>query len=128
MPIKLNHTIIQAKDAEKSANFLSEILGLPSPTLFGPFIVVKTDNEVSLDFRTTDGVIKPRHFAFIVSEAEFDEIFNRIIEKNLEYWADPGRTEPNKINHNDGGRGCYFLDLNGHFLEIITKPYGSSLV
>lgn len=126
MAIKLNHTIIQAKDAEKSANFLSEILGLPSPATFGPFVVVKTGNEVSLDFRTTDGAIKPRHFAFIVSEAEFDEIFNRIIDKKLEYWADPGRTKLNKINHNDGGRGCYFLDPNGHFLEIITRSYGSS--
>ncbi len=126
MGIKLNHTIIQAKDAEKSAKFLSEILGLPSPTAFGPFIVVKTDNEVSLDFRTTTSEIKPRHFAFLVSEAEFDEIFNRIIAKKLEYWADPGRTELNKINHNDGGRGCYFLGLDGHFLEIITQPYGNS--
>jgi len=80
---------------------------------------------VSLDFRTTTDEIKPRHFAFIVSEAEFDEIFNRITKKQLMYWADPGRTKPQQINHNDGGRGCYFLDPNGHFLEIITRPYGS---
>lgn len=126
MSIQLNHTIIQAKNAEKSANFLSEMLDLPSPQPFGPFIVVKTDNAVSLDFRTTKGTIVPRHFAFLVSEPEFDDIFNRIIKKNLEYWADPGRTIANKINHNDGGRGCYFLDPDGHFLEIITCPYGKS--
>ena len=125
MGIKLNHTIIQAKNAEESAKFLAEILGLASPTSFGPFIVVKTENEVSLDFRTTSDEIKPRHFAFIVSEAEFDEIFNRITQKQLMYWADPSRTKPQKINNNDGGRGCYFLDPNGHFLEIITRPYGS---
>ncbi|PJD94771.1 MAG: bleomycin resistance protein [Legionella sp.] len=125
MGIKLNHTIIQAKNAEESAKFLAEILGLASPISFGPFIVVKTENEVSLDFRTTTDEIKPRHFAFIVSEAEFDEIFNRITKKQLMYWADPGRTKPQQINHNDGGRGCYFLDPNGHFLEIITRPYGS---
>ena len=83
MGIKLNHTIIQAKNAEESAKFLAEILGLASPTSFGPFIVVKTENEVSLDFRTTSDEIKPRHFAFIVSEAEFDEIFNRITQKQL---------------------------------------------
>lgn len=126
MNIQLNHTIIQAKDAKTSAKFLAEILGLPSPTSFGPFIVVKTSNEVSLDFRTTSSEIKPRHFAFLVSESEFDEIFNRISQQQLMYWADPGRTKPQQINHNDGGRGCYFLDPDGHFLEIITRPYGSS--
>ena len=125
MGIKLNHTIIQAKNAEESAKFLAEILGLDSPTSFGPFIVVKTENEVSLDFRTTKDEIKSRHFAFIVGETEFDVIFNRITQKKLMYWADPSRTKPQKINNNDGGRGCYFLDPNGHFLEIITHPYGS---
>lgn len=125
MSIKLNHTIIQSKNAKKSAKFLSDMLDLPSPTSFGPFIVIKTDNEVSLDFRTTQDIIQPRHFAFLVSDAEFDAIFKRIINKNLEYWADPGRTEPNTINHNDGGKGCYFLDPDEHFLEIITRPYGS---
>lgn len=125
MAVQLNHTIIQAKDAQKSAEFLAEILGLAYPTKFGPFVVVKTNNSVSLDFRTTNGDIKSRHFAFLVSEAEFDEIFNRVTQKNLMYWADPGRTTPNQINHNDGGRGFYFLDPNGHFLEIITRPYGA---
>ena len=125
MSIQLNHTIIQSKNAKISAKFLSEMLDLPPPTSFGHFIVVKTDNEVSLDFRTTQDIIKPRHFAFLVSDTEFDEIFKRIINKNLEYWSDPGRTEPYTINHNDGGKGCYFLDPDGHFLEIITRPYGS---
>ena len=127
MTIKFNHTIIQSKNAELSAKFLSEMLGLPSPTHFGPFVVVKTNNDVNLDFRTTSQEIKPRHFAFLVSETEFDDIFNRIATKQMSYWADPGRTEPQKINHNDGGRGCYFLDPDGHFLEIITQPYGSGV-
>lgn len=126
MTIELNHTIIQAKDAEVSAKFLAEMLGLPSPTSFGPFIVVKTSNDVSLDFRTTTSEIKSRHFAFLVNEQEFDEIFHRITQKQLRYWADPGQTKPQQINHNDGGRGCYFLDPDGHFLEIITRPYGSA--
>ena len=126
MAIKLNHTIIQAKNAEKSAKFLCKILGLSAPTKFGPFVVVKTDNEVSLDFRTTTDQINPRHFAFIVSEKEFDEIFERITNRQLKYWADPGRTKSQQINHNDGGRGCYFLDLDGHFLEIITRSYGGT--
>lgn len=126
MAVQLNHTIIQAKDAKASAEFLSTVLGLPEPTTFGPFIVVQTSNAVSLDFRDTVGEIKPRHFAFLVSEKEFDEIFQRITEKQLMYWADPGRTKPQAINHNDGGRGCYFLDPDQHFLEILTRPYGSA--
>jgi catechol 2,3-dioxygenase-like lactoylglutathione lyase family enzyme len=124
MSVALNHTIIQATDAALSAQFLADVLGLPSPTTFGPFIVVKTSNPVSLDFRTTSEEIKPRHFAFLVSESEFDDIFNRITTKKLNYWADPGQTKPQQINHNDDGRGCYFLDPDGHFLEIITRPYG----
>lgn len=81
---------------------------------------------MSLDFRSTSDEIKPRHFAFLVSEKEFDEIFSRITQNQLMYWADPGRNRLQQINHNDGGRGCYFLDPDGHFLEIITRPYGSS--
>lgn len=127
MSVELNHTIIQSKDAEMSAKFLADILGLPAPVPFGPFIVVKTSNGVSLDFRTTSDEIKSRHFAFLVSELEFDEIFNRITNKKLNYWADPGRTKPQQINQNDGGRGCYFLDPDGHFLEIITRQYGTGL-
>lgn len=124
MAIQLNHTVIQAKDALLSAQFLADMLGLSTPTTFGPFVVVKTNNDVSLDFRTTTENIKSRHFAFLVSEKEFDEIFQRIKRQKLTYWADPGRTIINAINHDDGGRGCYFLDPDGHFLEIITKPYG----
>jgi catechol 2,3-dioxygenase-like lactoylglutathione lyase family enzyme len=127
MSIQFNHTIINSKDAKVSAKFLAELLALSSPTPFGPFIVVKTSNDVSLDFTNSSGAIEPRHFAFLVSESEFDEIFNRIRQKQLMYWADPGLTKPQQINHNDGGRGCYFLDPDGHYLEIITRPYGSSL-
>src|SRR5580700_4201704 len=119
MSVELNHTIIEATNAEISAKFLAEILGLKNPESFGPFMVVKTSNRVSLDFRTTRD-IKPRHFAFLVSEEQFDQIFSRILEKKLAYWADPGRTKLQEINNNNGGRGCYFLDPDGHFLEILT--------
>ena len=127
MSIEFNHTIIQSTNAELSARFLAEILGLPNPTHFGPFVVVKTNNGVNLDFRTSNQEIKPRHFAFLVSEKEFDEIFERICLKNLKYWADPGQTKAQEINYNDGGRGCYFVDPDSHFLEIITRPYGNSV-
>jgi len=126
MPAKLNHTIVHARDKRASAAFLSEILGLPAPAPFGPFMGVQTGNEVTLDFLEADeSEFIVEHYAFLVSEAEFDEIFARIRERKLAYWADPARQQRGKINTRDGGRGVYFEDLNGHLLEILTRPYGS---
>ncbi len=124
MAISLNHTIVVARDKENTAKFLTEVLGLPPHMRLGHFAVVRV-GETSLDFVETDGHIEQRHFAFLVSETEFDEIFNRIRERRLSYWADPFRREPNSINTFDDGRGLYFDDPNGHLLEIITRPYGS---
>jgi catechol 2,3-dioxygenase-like lactoylglutathione lyase family enzyme len=87
--------------------------------------VVELDNGVSLDFAAADGPIQPQHYAFLISEVDFDAVFGRIRERGLEYWADPGRYRPGEINHNDGGRGVYFADPDGHYLEVITRPYGS---
>ena len=125
MAVQLNHTIVPANDRAASADFLSEILGLPAPKPFGPFLVVEADNGVSLDFMQDDGEIRGMHYAFLVSESEFDEIFARIVDRGVPYFADPqGRLE-GEINTHDGGRGCYFADPSGHWLEIITTPYGS---
>ncbi|MGH8495948.1 MAG: VOC family protein [Gammaproteobacteria bacterium] len=125
MPVKLNHTIVQSRDKETSAGFLTGILGLAEATRFGPFRVVELDNGLSLDFYEVDGEIASQHYAFLASETEFDEIFARIRERGLDYWADPGQSRPGSINHNDGGRGVYFEDPDGHLLEVITRPYGS---
>ena len=125
MPVQLNHTIVHSRDKRTSAEFFTGIFGLPDAARFGPFLVVEMDNGVSLDFYDSDGEIASQHYAFLISESEFDEIFARIRERGLDYWADPGRTRPGRINHDDGGRGVYFEDPNGHLLEIITRPYGS---
>ena len=124
MTVQLNHTIVAARDSHASAVFLAEVLGLPAPTRFGPFMVVETANGVSLDFIDTDDEIVSQHYAFLVGEDDFDVIFGRIQERDLPYWADPGQRRPGEINTNDGGRGVYFPDPDGHFLEIITRPYG----
>jgi catechol 2,3-dioxygenase-like lactoylglutathione lyase family enzyme len=79
---------------------------------------------VSLDYHETDGEVAPQHYAFLVSEADFDAIFGRVVEAGLDHWADPGRTQAGTINRHDGGRGVYFPDPDGHLLEIITRPYG----
>jgi len=124
MAISLNHTIVVGRDKVASATFLTEMLGLPPHRMLGHFAVVQV-GETSLDFVETDDEIVQRHFAFLVSEAEFDEIFARIRARKLSYWADPFRKQPNRINRWDDGRGLYFDDPNGHLLEIITRPYGS---
>ena len=123
MPVQLNHTIVAASDRWASARFLTEVLGVPEPTAYGPFAVVELDNGVSLDF-IDDPEIHQRHYAFLVSEPEFDEIFGRIRARGLPYWADPFEKQPGEINTNDGGRGVYWSDPDGHKLEIITVPYG----
>ncbi|MGH3341807.1 MAG: VOC family protein [Carbonactinosporaceae bacterium] len=125
MTVQLNHTIVRVRDKHESATFVAEVLGLAGPTPYGPFLVVHVDNEVSLDFADDHGPVNPQHYAFLVSESEFDEIFGRIRERGLDYWADPGRRRPGEFNTNDGGRGVYWEEPSGHFLEIITRPYGS---
>lgn len=124
MAVQLNHTIVHARDAKASAEFLADVLGLPAPRRLYHFWIVNTANGVSLDFMETDEEIQIAHYAFLVTEAEFDEIFARIQARDLAYWADPGARRPKQINHNDGGRGVYFRDPAGHYLEIITRPYG----
>jgi catechol 2,3-dioxygenase-like lactoylglutathione lyase family enzyme len=121
----LNHTIVHVPDTRLSAEFLAEVLGLPAPAPYGPFLVVELDNGVSLDFLQTAGEIQPQHFAFLVSETEFDEIFDRLRARGLSYWADPWQRRAGEINHDDGGRGVYWQEPAGHLLEIITRPYGS---
>jgi catechol 2,3-dioxygenase-like lactoylglutathione lyase family enzyme len=123
--VQLNHTIVSCRDQQRSAAFLTGILGLPPPARFGHFLVVEADNGVSLDFAETSGEITAQHYAFLVGEEEFDASFARIRGDGLPYWADPGRTRRGEINHRDGGRGVYFEDPDGHVLEIITRPYGS---
>ena len=124
MTVKLNHTIVHASDREATAAFLTEILGLPEPATYGPFLVVEVGNEVSLDVMQDSGTIAPQHYAFLVDEDEFDAILGRIRERGLDHWADPFHRRPDEINTNDGGRGVYWDAPDGHNLEIITRPYG----
>ena len=120
---KLNHTIIWSRDKRESANFLTEILGLPEAVPFGPFLGVQMDNEVTLDFGDNSGKIGMQHYAFLITETDFDAAFRRIKERELTYWSDPGRTHPGEIYTHNGGRGLYFQDPSGHLLEILTRPY-----
>lgn len=126
MVVELNHTIIHARDRQESASFLAHILGLDVGTAWGPFLPVGTANGVTLDFATVPAEsIAMQHYAFLVSEDEFDVAFARIREAGIEFFADPQMRLAGEINHNHGGRGVYFFDPAGHGMEIITQPYDS---
>ena len=125
MPAQLNHTIVWCRDKHRSSAFMADMLGLPPAQPFLHFMVVPLANGVSLDFMEKDGPIAQQHYAFLVSDAEFDAGMARIAEKGLTYWPDPARTRPGEINTHWGGRGVYFEDPDGHLLEFITKTYGS---
>jgi catechol 2,3-dioxygenase-like lactoylglutathione lyase family enzyme len=125
MAVQLNHTIAHATDPLASATFLAEVLGMGPPTVFEPFQVVELDNHASIDFIAAgDYRIEPLHYAFLVSEEEFDQIFGRIRDRGLDYWADPHKQQPGEINTHQGGRGVYWDAPDGHLLEILTVPYG----
>src|SRR5258707_14097275 len=128
MAAQLNHTIVWSSDQTMSARFLAEILGRPAPTRFGHFDVVELDNGVSLDFANAQGPIRSQHYAFLISEADFDAVLSRIRERGLEHWADPMRHRPGEINHNDGGRGPVKNKRSSHMSTkrsvLVTGPTG----
>ena len=125
MTAQLNHTIVWCTDKHKSSAFMADMLGLPAPTPFLHFMVIPLENGVSMDFMEKEAPISRQHYAFLVDDAEFEAGMAKIAEKDLNYWADPARSQPGEINHHWGGRGVYFEDPDGHLLELITKPYGS---
>ena len=123
MVAQLNHTIVPSRDKEKGAAFLTHILGLPDPVSYGPFAVVELGNGVSLDYDDRHVQVPSQHYAFLVDDAEFDPIFERIQAAGVPYFADPGHQRAGEVNTNHGGRGFYFPDPDGHNLEVITRPY-----
>ena len=125
MNISLNHTIIFSKDKNRSATFLTDLLGLPAAVPWGPFLTVPLANGGHVEFAEPGIEVQPQHYAFLVTEEEFDGIYRRILDAGLEHWADPRATQPGSFNTNHGGRGVYFRDPAGHGMEVLTRPYGS---
>lgn len=122
---ELNHTIVWCSDKQRSADFLTGLLGLPPARAFFHFLVVDLSNGVSLDYYQKEGAVSPQHYAFLVSDSEFDAAFARIEAAKLDYWADPARSQPGRVNSHFGGRGVYFADPDDHLMELITRPYGA---
>ena len=122
MAITLNHTIVPCLNKEESAQFYSRIFGFEYVGAFSHFIVVRVNDTLCLDFDNRER-FDTNHYAFKVSEQEFDEIFARLKTEAIKYGSGPMTSEDMEINHNYGGRGVYFRDPNGHLLEILTVDY-----
>jgi catechol 2,3-dioxygenase-like lactoylglutathione lyase family enzyme len=121
MAIELNHTIVPAHDKIASAKFFARMFGLSfDEGAVGYFAPVRVNERFTLDFDDDVERFDVHHYAFKVSEAEFDAIFGRIKAEGVPYGAEPYSLDDMKINHRGGGRGVYFCDPNGHILELLT--------
>jgi catechol 2,3-dioxygenase-like lactoylglutathione lyase family enzyme len=126
MTAELNHTIVHSRDRRVSAAFVAAVLGIDVAPDWGPFSPVHLSNGVSLDYVDAGDEITSQHYAFLVSDNEFDQGLARILDGGHQLWADPHQGRPGEINHNYGGRGVYFHDPDGHLLELMTVPYGAA--
>jgi len=123
MGTELNHMIVPARDQDASARFFADIFGFEYQGRLGHFTQVRIPSQsLSLDFDTWES-FEPQHYAFKVSEAEFDAVFGRVVAAGLRYGSGPFASEDGQINHWNGGRGVYFRDPAGHLLEILTRDY-----
>lgn len=121
MAIELNHTIVPAKDKVASAKFFAKMFGLSfDESAVGYFAPVKVNETLTLDFHDDVDRFEVHHYAFKVSEPEFDAIFTRVQEAGIPFGRGPGNLEDGKLNSSNGGRGVYFRDPNGHILELLT--------
>jgi catechol 2,3-dioxygenase-like lactoylglutathione lyase family enzyme len=118
--VQLNHIIIPSHDKMASAMFLAELLGLDPPRAVSHFVAVTVSNDVTLDYDDVDD-FRPQHCAFLVSDEEFDAIFERVRAAGLDFFADPSHKYPEMVNNRNGGRGFYFSDPDGHNMEVFTK-------
>jgi catechol 2,3-dioxygenase-like lactoylglutathione lyase family enzyme len=121
--VSFNHMIVFAVDKQESATFLAELLDLAAPTAWGPFATVELEPGVLVQYADADFDIQAQHYAFLVSEEQFDGMYRRLLDRGLDHWADPRMSRPGEWNTNHGGRGVYFRDPAGHNLEVLTTPY-----
>ena len=123
MTIELNHTIVPTRDKAESVRFYQHMFGFEYAGPFGHFAPVRIPSQaLTLDFDDRES-FEPQHYAFKVSETEFDEIFGRVLADGLIYGSAPWTPEDMSINHWNEGRGVYFRDPSGHLLELLTEDY-----
>lgn len=122
MTVVLNHTIVPARDKHASARFLAEILDLKVGDEVGSFVQVALGNGITLDYQN-QREFSSQHYAFLVDDETFEAARQRVLDRGIQTWADPGHDEPDAVNTRWNGRGFYFHDPNGHNMEIGTS-YG----
>ena len=120
MTVVLNHTIVPARDKMAAARFFARIFGLEFKEGDGHFAPVRINDSFTLLFDQNSS-FDSHHYAFHVSDAEFDAIFGRVKEAGIPYGSGPFSQEDMQINTRRGGRGVYFKDANGHLLELMTR-------
>jgi catechol 2,3-dioxygenase-like lactoylglutathione lyase family enzyme len=120
MAIILNHTIVPAHDKEAAARFFAHLFGLQYEGTSGHFAPVRVNETLTFDFDDAK-TFEHHHYAFHVSDDEFDAILRRVQEAGIVYGSDPWHTENRQLNDWSGGRGFYFRDPNGHLLELLTR-------
>ena len=122
MTITLNHTIVSTRDKDAAARFFAKIFGLPFQGSGGNFAPVRVNDTLTLDFADTKRPIAGQHYAFHVSDAEFDAILQRVKDAGLAFGSGPRNLENGKLNDWNGGRGFYYKDHDGHVIELMTMP------
>ena len=120
MAITLNHTIVPAVDKAASAEFFAKIFGLPYEGPMGHFAPVQVNETLTMDFDNAEG-FQHHHYAFHVSDADFDAIFERIEAEGIPYGSGPRSLDDMQLNDRKGGRGVYWVDIDGHVLELLTR-------
>ncbi|MBV8086745.1 MAG: VOC family protein [Chloroflexi bacterium] len=120
MPMTLNHTIVPSHNKEESAKFFARIMGLEYKGPMGHFAPVSVNGDTQLDWDNRDQ-FDSHHYAFLISEEEFDQIFTRIKTEGVTYGSQPYAQDNGEINTRRGGRGLYFRDPDGHSMEIMTR-------
>ena len=123
MTITLNHTIVPTRNKEAAARFFADLFGLSFDGIDGHFAPVKVNDALTFLFDDDVEAFESHHYAFHVSEPEFDAVLKRVQAAGLPFGSAPWSLADGKLNDWNGGRGVYFLDPAGHFLEIHTRPY-----
>lgn len=119
MAIALDHTIVPARDKDAAAKHFAELFGLTCMTV-GPFAAVPVNETFSMDFDDRREDFDVHHYAFHVSDAEFDAIFGRVKAAGKTYGSAPWTSEDMKVGEQAGGRVVYFREYSNHLLEIRT--------
>jgi catechol 2,3-dioxygenase-like lactoylglutathione lyase family enzyme len=121
MTVTLNHTIVPARDKAAAAKFFAGIFGLKRQRA-GYFAPVRINKSLTLLFSDEDSKFESHHYAFHVTDREFDAILGRVKKAKIAFGSAPWSLEDGKLNDWNGGRGVYFCDPNGHVLELMTVP------